>query len=59
MTCSACGSAKWFACRPGTAPNARVYPSKPLVDADTPAEPQPMVVFCFICWWGAHRMVAA
>jgi hypothetical protein len=55
----ACGG-EFFACRPGTAPDATIYPKPPIADVpDQPVEVQAMVVWCRDCWQRAHRKEAA
>jgi len=50
----ACGGS-WFACRPGTAPDATIYACKPIADEpDMPVVAAPLVAWCRDCWLAAH-----
>jgi len=44
-----CGK-PWDMCAPGTAPDAKTYPSDKIVDLFSWTTPEPMRVWCLACW---------
>lgn len=47
IACTVCASPNWFACHPGTAPDASRYPNIPEL---TPTDETPILAWCTQHW---------